>query len=150
MTPLCRAANPLLKVTDIDRTAMVVTLSEAPNGSIGQAPLKHPLLRRWDTNAANIVEATSADDAWLDLEDGIQIQFQHGAKYRSGDYWLIPARVATGNIEWPQQTNRGQVGLDENINTARGATAARHRAPLRALGRYWGGHRWKCLVSNRP
>ena len=22
-------------------------------------------------------------------------------QYRTGDYWLIPARVATGNIEWP-------------------------------------------------
>jgi hypothetical protein len=22
--------------------------------------------------------------------------------YLTGDYWLIPARTATGNIEWPQ------------------------------------------------
>jgi len=44
---------------------------------------------------------------WLDLEDGIQIRFQPNgnpaAEYRSGDYWLIPARVATGDVEWPQQ-----------------------------------------------
>ena len=37
---------------------------------------------------------------WLDLEDGIQIQFQAGV-YRAGDYWLIPARTATGDVEWP-------------------------------------------------
>jgi hypothetical protein len=47
----------------------------------------------------------------LPLEDGIEIQFPQAiagsaaAKYRHGDYWLIPARVATGNIEWPQVTD---------------------------------------------
>jgi hypothetical protein len=42
------------------------------------------------------------------LEDGIQIYFappeskaEHHS-YRSGDYWLIPARTATGNVEWPK------------------------------------------------
>jgi hypothetical protein len=59
-------------------------------------------LRRWDANVADIVEATSADDAWLDLEDGIQIQFEPGGTYRTGDYWLIPARVETGDVEWPK------------------------------------------------
>ena len=44
-------ADPLLKVANIDRTAMTVTLSGAPDGSVGQAPTKHPLLRRWDANA---------------------------------------------------------------------------------------------------
>jgi Family of unknown function (DUF6519) len=39
---------------------------------------------------------------WIDLEDGVQIQFSAGGEYRTGDYWLIPARVATGNVEWPQ------------------------------------------------
>jgi hypothetical protein len=40
------------------------------------------------------------------LEDGIQVQFQKLGeteyhKYRTGDYWLIPARTATGDVEWP-------------------------------------------------
>lgn len=68
---------------------------------------------------------------WYTLEDGIQIQFEskeqqpksqarsksqvqstNGSKsveqsatthitYRPGDYWLIPARTVTGDIEWP-------------------------------------------------
>ncbi len=72
---------------------------------------------------------------WYTLEDGIQIQFQPGAQtvsqsqssskgqaqktkdetaqtepppeimYRSGDYWLIPARTATGDVEWPRDKN---------------------------------------------
>ena len=60
--------------------------------------------------AVTIVEVTfekkdDQDALWIPLEDGVEIQFlaQNGTKndYRTGDYWLIPARVATGNIEWP-------------------------------------------------
>jgi len=46
------------------------------------------------------------DPNWIELEDGIQIQFQPSATaqpnyYRTGDYWLIPVRTATGDVEWP-------------------------------------------------
>ncbi|SFE86159.1 DUF6519 domain-containing protein [Nitrosomonas sp. Nm166] len=48
------------------------------------------------------------DKGWIEIENGIEIQFMKDTKdtedehfYRSGDYWLIPARVATGDIEWP-------------------------------------------------
>jgi hypothetical protein len=56
---------------------------------------------------------------WIELENGIQIQFlphhteHHENRYRTGDYWLIPARVATGNIVWPLALdNAGQPKLD--------------------------------------
>jgi hypothetical protein len=45
---------------------------------------------------------------WLMLEDGVQICFDQASgedkihNYRTGDYWLIPARTATGDIEWPR------------------------------------------------
>jgi len=65
---------------------------------------RHPKLRRWDqsgaTATADGVEITT--DEML-LEGGIEVQFS-GGTYRSGDYWLIPARAAisteTGGIEW--------------------------------------------------
>jgi hypothetical protein len=48
---------------------------------------------------------------WLELEDGVQVQFllppdsvPPAAQFRTGDYWLIPARVATGDVEWPRET----------------------------------------------
>jgi hypothetical protein len=48
---------------------------------------------------------------WLELEDGVQVQFAlppdsdpPAAQFRTGDYWLIPARVATGDVEWPRET----------------------------------------------
>jgi hypothetical protein len=77
---------------------------------------RNPRVRRWDhsetedtaleTDGSILIVETpfgTPDDAanWIDLEDGIQIQFAEGGEYRTGDYWLIPARVATGSIEWP-------------------------------------------------
>lgn len=74
------------------------------------AGLTDPMLvRRWDC-----AEAAPITDDWLDLEDGVQVQFETGdARYRNGDYWLIPARTAlsgadldadlAGNVEWPME-----------------------------------------------
>jgi hypothetical protein len=110
----------LLQVQSIAGGSLTVTLAGTPASAVGQDVSKHPLLRRWDQsfadpaqgglqqaspdNAATIVEG-SDDDNWLSLENGIQIQFQtmpQGTNlYRTGDYWLIPARAATGDIIWP-------------------------------------------------
>ena len=43
--------------------------------------------------------------AWLTLEDGVQIQFpkppaRQKNTYRTGDYWWLPARTITGDVEW--------------------------------------------------
>jgi len=107
--------EPLLQVKKINSTDLEVTLNKASTSNVGTDPTKHPLLRRWDhrqgdlnknypqlsdTNAAVIEE-----DKWLTLENGIQIGFELGATYRTGDYWLIPARTATGDVEWPGSTS---------------------------------------------
>jgi hypothetical protein len=71
--------------------------------------LVNPKIRRWDqieNDAITLVQGavpimTTANPNWIDIEDGIQIQFTAGGNYRTGDYWLIPARVATGGIDWP-------------------------------------------------
>ncbi len=83
---------------------------------IGNFPA-NPKVRRWDQAATDAISltddhavpiqespagATADKIVWIDLEDGVQIQFSAGGNYRTGDYWLIPARVATGNVEWPQ------------------------------------------------
>jgi hypothetical protein len=54
----------------------------------------------------NLVEGGD-DRGWLMLEHGVQVQFQKAPagsqhQYRTGDYWLIPARVVTGDVEWPR------------------------------------------------
>ncbi|TFH43874.1 MAG: hypothetical protein E4G94_04295, partial [ANME-2 cluster archaeon] len=63
----------------------------------------HPKLRRWDQLGEGGKDGIEIASSWMPLEDGIEVQFSDGT-YRSGDYWLIPARTAisseTGNIEW--------------------------------------------------
>lgn len=71
---------------------------------------QHPLIRRWDHTdndqislvAGAIPVQKGLPSSWIDLENGIQVQFQEAGHYYPGDYWLIPARIAGGQIEWPQ------------------------------------------------
>lgn len=56
----------------------------------------NPKVRRWDS--AGTTPTTTG--AWLNLENGVQVWFASGT-YATGDYWLIPARTLTGNIDWP-------------------------------------------------
>jgi hypothetical protein len=39
---------------------------------------------------------------WIELEDGVQIFFEPGGSYTTGDYWLVPARVIGASLLWPQ------------------------------------------------
>ncbi len=111
-------AEPLLQVQAIDRANLQVTLAGAPAASIDLA--KHPLLRRWDQKEGSLSQAgISFEDGaiqipadlkkldwitadWITLENGVQIQFEPFATFRPGDYWLIPARTITGDVDWPQ------------------------------------------------
>lgn len=54
--------------------------------------------------------AESGPDGWLSLEGGIEIQFT-GNLFRTGDYWLIPARTVTGNIDWPFTDPQPPLGI---------------------------------------
>jgi hypothetical protein len=119
-------AAPLLKVQSIDRPNLKVTLSGTPDAGVlqdfnKQGVTRHPLVRRWDHQAGDPAEGgltLGADNAalvqegqWLELENGVQIQFQILAdangtslnQYHTSDYWQIPARTATGDVEWPTE-----------------------------------------------
>ena len=65
-------------------------------------PNRNARLRRWEQSGATVSAAgvPLSPGTWMDLENGIQVQFAAG-QYESGDYWLIPARAASGQIEWP-------------------------------------------------
>lgn len=63
----------------------------------------NPKVRRWDSpNGLLKVAIPSANDGYIELEDGVQVKFGEGKKYKTGDSWLIPARTVTGDIEWPR------------------------------------------------
>jgi hypothetical protein len=108
--PFGRATNPLLRVMDVEPLERTVTLS-GPSEEVGHVAARHPFLRRWDhqprpggaklgEGGGLVVEFVDEESPWIDLEDGVQVQFQQG-EVRPGDYWLIPARTETGNVEWP-------------------------------------------------
>lgn len=99
-------AGPMLKVQMVDRVVRQVT-AVAPEGTEFKTGIS-PLLRRWDhkSEAEDGAVPTSAcePEGWLKLEDHIEICFDANAdgQYRSGDYWLIPARTVIGDIIWPR------------------------------------------------
>jgi hypothetical protein len=108
---------PLLKVEKLDPDSNQVTLSGAPTIEVEQEPFNHPLLRRWDHKEDDPTKkryemregaiVVAEGENWIPLEDGVEIRFPSpgqnlpGSGYRTHDYWLIPARTATGDVEWP-------------------------------------------------
>ncbi len=97
----------LYYIQSITPETQTVTLSKpVPAGSIDTT--KNARMRRWDQtgSSAGANGITLSAGSWLDLENGIQVEFRKG-NYATGDYWLIPARTATGNIEWPPCTSDG-------------------------------------------
>jgi hypothetical protein len=118
--PLRRTTNPLLRVMDVEPLDRTVTLS-ATSEDVGHVASRHPFLRRWDHQAGPgrpkigdggalhvqllDTEPTASgpgpkESDWVDLEDGVQVKITQG-RLRPGDYWLIPARTETGDVEWP-------------------------------------------------
>lgn len=139
-TALKEGAGVLAQVKQVDRMNMTVVLHNFGSSDeleYDEASATHPLLRRWDyqegdTNrgGATLGEDNALlvrEDDWITLEDGVQIKFDADPKtiadkrqppattgpgwYRAGDYWMIPARVATGDVEWP-----GPPGLPDALS----------------------------------
>lgn len=110
-------AGTRVQLTDVDGPVLTIDPDTA-SGDIAPEPSIHPhaKVRRWDQpdskakplvkGAVGVVESNADDNGWIPLEDGIEIQFQAAGgqhDYRVGDYWTIPARVATGDIIWPRE-----------------------------------------------
>jgi len=89
----------LLTIDSVASATNVVTLKTAPKVADLDISL-HPRMRRWDSQGAVIVPIPAGAGSWIPLENGVQVQFSAGS-YSTGDYWLIPARTVTGEIEWP-------------------------------------------------
>ncbi|MEN6575301.1 MAG: DUF6519 domain-containing protein [Phycisphaerales bacterium] len=94
----------MAKINGIDRTARTVTLENVPDG-FQYSGEHNPKMRRWD-GAGTVTLGTEDNDHFLELETGVQVQFVKAPKasdawYNTGDYWLIPARTTTNDVEWP-------------------------------------------------
>ena len=96
----------IAQIEKIDPEQLVVTLSVSASGFDING---HPKLRRWDTGPGQTaaefsVTVPSGNGGFIPLEGGVEIKFQLGT-FRTGDYWLIPARTIPGkfgDIEWEQ------------------------------------------------
>ncbi|MGY9065826.1 DUF6519 domain-containing protein [Streptomyces sp. CAS3] len=136
-------ALPLLRVEELDLPDRRVRLSAEPDPRVGRLPHLHPFLRRWDhregprrkgrTTSLKGGAVPVAEGEWLPLEDGVEVYFAKGGTYRTGDHWLIPARTATGGVEWAVDTARRPLlrvpaGIDRHfaplaLVTGEGSTA---------------------------
>ncbi len=60
--------------------------------------------RRWDSPGEVSVEVGEAGDLWLSIEGGLEVRFAAAAAASCavGDAWLLPVRVASGGVLWPQ------------------------------------------------
>ena len=88
------------RVTRVEAGVLTVDADTATGPLDPAAFPSNPKLRRWDSNGPQAVEVPTVGDGWIPLEDGLRVRFSTGAMYRTGDYWLIPARVL-GGVEWP-------------------------------------------------
>jgi hypothetical protein len=98
-------ASPLLQVVEVRPYDMTVILSGEPEVTSDDHDTLHRILRRWAAQPMQLREETTTHDGWFELADGVEVQFSHVdvpyAHYRTGDYWLIPTRTATGDVIWP-------------------------------------------------
>jgi hypothetical protein len=104
-TEIAGDAGTLARITNLPDDSTVVLDRDVSRQSIETSPR----LRRWDHQRGPTLPLTLD---WFELEAGIEIRFSEGA-YRCGDYWTIPARPATGSIEWPD--DRPPDGIDHRF-----------------------------------
>jgi len=100
--PLQHQPGTLVQLTEAKRHSVVIDPSTA-TGTVDFADFEKPILRRWESAGAERVKIASTSDGFLPLEEGVEIRFAASEKeeFRAGDYWLIPARTTSGEVEWP-------------------------------------------------
>ncbi|MFB2976710.1 DUF6519 domain-containing protein [Microseira sp. BLCC-F43] len=109
-TELNRQLGQLVQIDKIEIATRRITLKTAPTAVESKW---HPKLRRWDSQNAIKLEVPASNDGWIALEGGIEVKFSDGY-YNSGDYWMIPARTATGNIEWESDLPQPPLGIQHH------------------------------------
>ena len=75
---------------------------------------------------------TLTEGGWLMIEDGISVFFEAAKPgqqhYRTGDYWLIPARTAIGDVLWPRRPQSASANREPLSQPPHGVE--HHYAPM--------------------
>ncbi len=102
-------AGRLYRILGVDGDELTLEGTPAWTGAPGARARRWDQVERGDVvldeGAVPVPDGKAADGDWIDLEDGVQVRFEAGGDYRCGDYWLVPARVATGAVAWREDTN---------------------------------------------
>jgi hypothetical protein len=94
-------SGTLVKVNKTAGNVVTLDLS-TKTGSLDESLFKaNPRVRVWEKFAPLVTAPVGDAGGWVTLESGIEVKFAPGS-YRVGDYWTIPARIASAAIEWPQ------------------------------------------------
>ena len=127
----------LYQIASVTPETLSVTLTQTVTSV---DPTRNARMRRWDQYGAaagssgiSLPVATA-----YTLENGIALQFTAG-HYESGDYWLISARTATGEIEWPPCDSDGSTFQPPRFTHV-------FRAPLACI--QWNGHKRQAVVND--
>jgi hypothetical protein len=102
---LTHTPGALRQVIHIERQSMTLTLDGDAMITEDKTRAIRPILRRWASDAIPLRTGKDPDDGWYELSDGVEVRFATvplpRARFRSGDYWLVPTRTATGDVLWP-------------------------------------------------
>jgi len=119
-----------VKLTAVEGNRLRFGLSSVRGERVGEKNFprgSNPKVRRWDSQGGFIDVGC---ESLMPLEHGIEVEFEKGM-YRTGDYWLIPARVGEPSLLWPQRAGESEFLSPEGVE--------HHFAPLALLRYHEGG-----------
>ncbi len=92
-------AGTLVRLSNAEGQVLTLDSTDPATATINRSNFDQGAkVRRWDSDGLLTTGA-----GWIPLEDGVEVTFEPGF-YNVGDYWLIPARTAKGDVEWPTDT----------------------------------------------
>lgn len=97
---LLRRPGTLVRLLNAKGTQLTVDPATA-TGSTNITDFPHNAqVRRWDSPGA----VTATGDGWIALEDGVEVRFPVDGTFHLHDYWLVPARSAQADVDWPRDS----------------------------------------------
>lgn len=138
----------LVQLKEVEGRVLTIdtgTINDPDNPGAASVNIKkfpeNPKIRRWDSKGTKGEITVNITEKWLELEDGVWVEFSTGT-YKTGDYWLIPARTVDADVEWP---------LDDSDNPVFQPPHGihHHYCPLALLEFKPGKSPWKVLSDCR-
>jgi hypothetical protein len=125
----------LVQLAEVEDQVLTLKSSPPARGA------RNPRARGWDMSDGTIkLDQTTTADGFVELENGVQVQFDQGATYTAGDHWLIEARTIIADIVWPQTAAGPEAEPPDGVD--------HHYAPLAILTTA-DGQTWELLDDCR-